>query len=318
MEMIPEHAIEDVIDFARVSSTIQSNTVTALAKVAELEKNVKCIGSYSERSEMYEAAFDAIYNHDGSLVTAIYDDNLVMFMRSDDANEEYLLMIDAANYRIYKLSTSGSRVDLFQRIDELHQLTATYADNKDTALRNTLEAADAAIIADLNAEKASTVTRIQNTISYIDQQISNLVNGAPAEIDTFLEVANKIRDMLNTDSDLITFMEQTETDIIDNDNSNVSLTLVNNTIYNLTNQNISIISATIPSNIGDAFACSLHWTSGNVAPVINFVNNSSLELIYLLNNVRETNLVLTNNAPCNCLILKQGKYIVVKVEELNL
>ena len=130
-------------------------------------------------------------------------------------------MIDAANYRIYKLSASGSRVDLFQRIDELHQLTATYADTKDTALRNALEAADAAIIADLNAEKASTVTRIQNTINYIDQQISNLVNGAPAEIDTFLEVANKIRAMLNTDSDLITFMEQTETDIIDNDDYNL-------------------------------------------------------------------------------------------------
>lgn len=307
-----------MLNFAQVAIILQNNTTLTLTKVTELEKKFRFLGSYSEREEMYNDAFDAIYNHDGSLATAIYDDNLVMFMRSDDVNEEYLLMIDAANYRIYKLSTSGAREDLFQRIDELHQLTATYADNKDTALRNTLEAADAAIIADLNAEKASTVTRIQNTINYIDQQISNIVNGAPAEIDTFLEVANKIRDMLNTDSNLITFMEQTETDIINNDNSNVSLTLVNNTIYNLTNQNISIISATIPSNIGDAFACSLHWTSGNVAPVINFVNNSNLELIYLLNNVRETNLVLTNNAPCNCLILKQGKYIVVKVEELNL
>lgn len=307
-----------MLNFAQVATILQNNTTLTLTKVTELEKNIRFLGSYSEREELYDDAFEAIYTNDGSLATAIYDDNLVMFMRSDDANEEYLLMIDAANYRIYKLSASGSRVDLFQRIDELHQLTATYADDKDTALRNTLEAADAAIIADLNAEKESTVTRIQNTINYIDQQISNLVNGAPAEIDTFLEVANKIRDMLNTDSDLITFMEQTETDIIGNDNSNVSLTLVNNTIYNLTNQNISIISATIPSNIGDAFACSLHWTSGNVAPVINFVNNSNLELIYLLNNVRETNLVLTNNAPCNCLILKQGKYIVVKVEELNL
>lgn len=307
-----------MLNFAQVATTLQNNTTLTLTKVTELEKNIRFLGSYSEREELYDDAFEAIYTNDGSLATAIYDDNLVMFMRSDDVNEEYLLMIDAANYRIYKLSASGAREDLFQRIDELHQLTATYADNKDTALRNTLEAADAAIIADLNAEKASTVTRIQNTINYIDQQIANLVNGAPAEIDTFLEVANKIRDMLNTDSNLITFMEQTETDIIDNDNSNVSLTLVNNTIYNLTNQNISIIAATIPSNIGDAFACSLHWTSGNLAPVINFVNNSNLELIYLLNNVRETNLVLTNNAPCNCLILKQGKYIVVKVEELNL
>lgn len=307
-----------MLNFAQVATILQNNTTLTLTKVTELEKNIRFLGSYSEREELYEEAFDTIYNDDGSLVTALYDDNLVMFMKADDEEESYLLMIDAAEFKAYILNASGSRTELFQRVSELHQITANYADTKDAALRNTLEAADAAIIADLNAEKASTVTRIQNTINYIDQQISNLVNGAPAEIDTFLEVANKIRDMLNTDSDLITFMEQTETDIIDNDNSNISLTLVNNTIYNLTNQNISIISATIPSNIGNAFACSLHWTSGNVAPVINFVNNSNLELIYLLNNVRETNLVLTNNAPCNCLILKQGKYIVVKVEELNL
>lgn len=310
---------EDIIlNFAQVATTIQGNATLALTKVTELEKHVRYIGSYSERSEMYDDAFDAIYNEDGSLVTALYEDNLVMFMKADDEEEEYLLMIDAAEFKVYMLNASGSRTELYQRIDTLHQITANYADTKDTALRTSLEAADAAIIADLNAEKASTVQRIANTVSYIDQQIAALVNGAPAEIDTFLEVANKIRDMLSTDSTLMDFMEATETDIIDNDNSNVSLTLVNNTIYNLTNQNISIISATIPSNIGDAFACSLHWTSGNVAPILTFTNNSNLELIYLLNNVRETTLTLTSNAPCNCLILKQGKYIVVKVEELNM
>lgn len=307
-----------MLNFAQVATILQNNTTLTLTKVTELEKNIRFLGSYSERSEMNAAAFDAIYNHDGSLATAIYDDNLVMFMRSDDANEEYLLMIDAANYRIYKLSTSGARVDLFQRIDELHQLTANYADTKDAELKSTLEAADTAIINDLNAEKASTVQRIANTISYIDQQIAALVNGAPAEIDTFLEVANKIRNMLSTDTTLMEFMEATETDYVTNANTNVSLTLVNNTIYDLTNQNISIISATIPSNIGDEFACSIHWTSGNVAPVLSFTNNSNLELLYLLNNVRETTLTLTNNAPCNCLIIKQGKYIVVKVEELNM
>lgn len=307
-----------MLNFAQVATTLQNNTTLTLTKVTELEKNIRFLGSYSERSGMNEAAFDAIYNHDGSLATAIYDDNLVMFMRSDDANEEYLLMIDAANYRIYKLSTSGERVDLFQRIDELHQLTANYADTKDAELKATLEAADTTIINDLNAEKASTVQRIANTISYIDQQIAALVNGAPAEIDTFLEVANKIRNMLSTDTTLMEFMEATETDYVTNANTNVSLTLVNNTIYDLTNQNISIISATIPSNIGDEFACSIHWTSGNIAPVLSFTNNSNLELLYLLNNVRETTLTLTNNAPCNCLIIKQGKYIVVKVEELNM
>jgi hypothetical protein len=241
-----------------------------------------------------------------------------MLMRSDDENEEYLLMIDAAEYKVYMVNSSGERTELYQRIDTLHQITANYADTKDAELKTTLEAADTAIINDLNAEKASTVQRIANTISYIDQQIAALVNGAPAEIDTFLEVANKIRNMLSTDTTLMEFMEATETDYVTNANTNVSLTLVNNTIYDLTNQNISIISATIPSNIGDEFACSIHWTSGNVAPVLSFTNNSNLELLYLLNNVRETTLTLTNNAPCNCLIIKQGKYIVVKVEELNM
>ena len=92
--ILGENEEEIILDFATNIDTLQHKFTF--------------IGEFETKASMYEAAFNDIYLNNHSIITARYNDNVFIFIRSDSQNEEELMMIDASNYESYKLNINGT------------------------------------------------------------------------------------------------------------------------------------------------------------------------------------------------------------------
>lgn len=95
------------------------------AKIEQLDHKINYIGeNFETKQDMYDAAFEVVYANNNSLVTARFEDNIYIFLRSDAENEEYLLMVDASTYALYKLKNDGTIFAILPRLSILPNLGA--------------------------------------------------------------------------------------------------------------------------------------------------------------------------------------------------
>ncbi len=300
---------EDVIlDFATNITSLNASISANATKLAQIENKLCYLGSYTDTTTMYADAFTEVYTNGHPLVTALFNNNLVLFLKSDNTNHSYLYYVNCVDYKVYKLATDGTLTEIYQRVDTIHALTARYADGIVSSLRQTVNT---------NAQECN--NKYSAALQYVDDAIANLVGEAPEELDTIVELAHQISSMLESDETLMQYMNDTKTTFIENtDTPNVSLTANNNTDYTLKGTNILLISLSIPSTITKGYAAAFHWTNGESSvPSINITNNTNYNVKYLLNNtpVQSLNLEILG-AVVNMLIMLDGDIITIRVEEL--
>lgn len=123
--------LETILDFAYDSEGITAALAAANVKLDNLEHKINYIGEdFTTKQDMYDAAFEAIYTNDNSIVTARFEDNVYIFVRADSDNEEYLMMVDASTYAPYKLKSDGTVYAVLPRLSILPNVEANVPNNR--------------------------------------------------------------------------------------------------------------------------------------------------------------------------------------------
>lgn len=126
-----EDPTETLIDFATDVDSILEGLQAANVKLDNLDHKINYIGEdYATKQAMYDAAFEAVYTNNNSIVTARFEDNAFIFVRADAENEEYLMMVDASTYAPYKLKSDGTVYAVLPRLSILPSVESSVPNSR--------------------------------------------------------------------------------------------------------------------------------------------------------------------------------------------
>lgn len=106
---------ENIVKFGDDPEQVILDFATNIANINQrLSQDIKFsfMGEFSVLSTMYAAAFKNVYEDGLHLVTANFLGDLNIFMKSDDANEDYLFYVKCSDYKLYKLNRLGTKTEI--------------------------------------------------------------------------------------------------------------------------------------------------------------------------------------------------------------
>ena len=161
--------------------------------------------------------------------------------------------------------------------------------------------------------------KLQEAHDALLEKYTQLVSGAPIDMDSFLEVYNSVKALIAEDSDLRTLIEATITGCSEDFTStSVSITLNDNS--EVTYGDLTSLTVLIPSTVYHGFQSTLVFSVGEVIPLLGFVNNSSYSVIYIKNGRRVVsyNNLIEKNSKEELYVQCDGKHIMIYLREVRL